>query len=215
MQNDTQHYSTQLKETSLPACSFYEPLPGSKRCKRYMLNGGCTDSNIMTCVKWMKLKAQKQAEEKRNYQDKQQQYSNNEKSKKNLPRDLFGELIPEDPKPKQKCKIKAVKQVLEPKKAKLPELQDVPIVRNLTDEYVASFKALCVEVCIHSKHVGPIWIVPEYTDAKRLEMSIEDAATLSAIMAIFPGATVTTFKTKRHKPNNECSTTETEETKEN
>ena len=68
------------------------------------------------------------------------------------------------------------------------------MVRNLTDEDIASFKALRAEVCMRSEDVGEIWLVPEYTGADRLEISVEHAATLTAICSAFPGARVVSFE---------------------
>ena len=75
-----------------------------------------------------------------------------------------------------------------------PTSKDVPIVRNLTDEEIASFKALRAEVCLRSEDVGEVWLVPEYTGAERKEISVEHASTLAAICAAFPGAKVVSFE---------------------
>ena len=72
-------------------------------------------------------------------------------------------------------------------------------MRNLTDEDIASFKALGVEVCIASEEIGEVWIVPEYTEQERRELRIDHAATLTAVCATFPGAKVTSFE-KLAKP---------------
>jgi len=61
-------------------------------------------------------------------------------------------------------------------------------------EEISSFKALDAEVCI-ACDAGEIWLVPEYTGHKeRKELSLRDAATIAAISAAFPGATVTSFE---------------------
>jgi hypothetical protein len=65
-----------------------------------------------------------------------------------------------------------------------------PLVRNVTDEEIASFKALGAAVCIRSAAMGDVWLVPEYTGADRAELSVEHSATLTAICAAFPGAKV-------------------------
>jgi len=61
-------------------------------------------------------------------------------------------------------------------------------------EEITSFKALDAEVCI-ACDAGEIWLVPEYTGRReRKELSLRDAATIAAISAAFPGATVTSFE---------------------
>lgn len=76
------------------------------------------------------------------------------------------------------------------------------MVRNLSDEDIASFKALNVEVCLATEDCGQIWLVPEYTGrADRKEISARDAATLAAVCSAFPGARVTSFeKTRPDEP---------------
>jgi hypothetical protein len=81
---------------------------------------------------------------------------------------------------------------LQPRQATNPDLP--PPAYSLQPDQIASFKALGVSVCLESEHIGQIWIVPEYTDNDRLEISVEHAATLSAFCAAFPGATVMAFE---------------------
>ena len=61
---------------------------------------------------------------------------------------------------------------------------------DVTDEEVASFKALGAEVCIRSEGIGEVWVVPEYTGADRQELSVGHSITLATICAAFPGAKV-------------------------
>jgi len=82
----------------------------------------------------------------------------------------------------------------EPEPRRAPD-QEVPVVRNLTDEDVASFKALGVEVCLATEDCGEVWLVPEYTSRDdRKEISVRDAATLAAVCSAFPGARVTSYE---------------------
>lgn len=69
-----------------------------------------------------------------------------------------------------------------------------PLIRNVSDEEVASFKELGAEVCIRSDEVGELWLVPKYTGADRQELSVEHSITLTTICAAFPGAKVVTIK---------------------
>jgi len=58
-----------------------------------------------------------------------------------------------------------------------------------TDEDIASFKALGAEICIRCD-AGELWIVPEYRDATRREVSVEHVAKILLVTSAFPGANV-------------------------
>jgi hypothetical protein len=64
-----------------------------------------------------------------------------------------------------------------------------PMSRVLTAEDIATFKALGAEVCITCE-AGELWIVPEYRDATRREMSVEHVAKILLLTSAFPGAKV-------------------------
>lgn len=70
---------------------------------------------------------------------------------------------------------------------------DAPLFGRLTDEHIASFKALGAEACIGLAGGGSLWLVPEYRDPSRDELSAEHAATLAALCAVFPGARILSF----------------------
>lgn len=68
------------------------------------------------------------------------------------------------------------------------------LLHRLSDEDVASWKALGVEVCIASDEVGEVWLVPEYTGrSDRRELRIDHAVALTAVCGAFPGARITNF----------------------
>lgn len=64
---------------------------------------------------------------------------------------------------------------------------------------VRRFKALKAEVCISSA-AGEIWLVPEYTQQAREELSVEDAAALVAVTRAFPDARVVAFERLKENP---------------
>lgn len=163
------------------ACAHYSPKPGSKRCRHYLENGACDRPDELMCVEW--LKANKQAPAV---------LPTKEKTSDDVDRDLFGNPLPPRPKPDEKSKP----EIIKPAPSESMPVVEAPLVRNLNDDEIASFKALGVEVCIKSEEVGEIWLVPEYTDQNRKEISVEHAATLSAVCAAFPGAKVASFEKK-------------------
>lgn len=169
-------------------CAHYLPKPGSKRCSHYLQNGACDRPDELICVEWMKRngKASLKPPDK-------------EKKNDDVDRDLFGNPVPPRPKPAEASVTKVEKPIHPEMKAPQPSV-NAPLVRNLTDEEIASFKALGVEVCIKSEDVGEIWLVPDYTAQNRKEISVEHAATLSAMCAAFPGAKVASFEKEKKQP---------------
>ncbi|WP_233607558.1 hypothetical protein ACIHQR_29925 [Corallococcus coralloides] len=73
---------------------------------------------------------------------------------------------------------------------------EVPLaaLRGLTDEDIASFKALGAEVCFASEAYGEVWLVPAYTGQARKELTPEHAATLVRVLSAFPGSRVLSFE---------------------
>ena len=178
-----------IKDRALPApqdkstfsCQHYSPKPGSKRCIHYLANGACDRADEFMCVEWLKANPQSQPKP-----------PTKETKNNDVDRDLFGNPLPPRPKPVEK----SLPKIENPPEPEPPPIVDAPLVRNLNDEEIASFKALGVEVCIKSEDAGEIWLVPEYTGQERKEISVEHAATLSAVCAAFPGAKVASFEKK-------------------
>ena len=78
---------------------------------------------------------------------------------------------------------------------------DVDQLRGFTTEDIESFKALGVEVLLHSETYGDVWLVPAYTGRERKEITPEHAATLARVMSVFPGSHIVSFE-KTAKTNN-------------
>ncbi len=157
-------------------CPHYQAVPDGKRCVHYIDNGACAREDEFMCVEWLKV-------------NHPESPLAQEASEKKGPTDLFGNPVPVPDRPKPP----AEEEPIAPKKEEAPPRKDEepPIVRNVTDEEIASFRALNATVCIRSEDVGDVWLVPEYTDKDRFELRIDHAATLTAICAAFPGAKVT------------------------
>ena len=162
-------------------CSGYTPLPGKKRCSHYQDKGDCSVSDAK-CKEWLKLNTRKQPA--------------------GSATDLFGHPLPELKRPRRR-------QTEEKPAAQSPaKVMDKSVVtsaaeaeenaqaesRGLTTEDIDSFKALGVEVNLKSDTLGTVWLVPEYTDQDRKEITPEHAATLSQVMAVFQGSTIESFE---------------------
>ncbi len=167
-------------------CPHYAPKPGTKRCRHYVGNGACDRPDELMCVEWTKVNASASTPPPK------------ETNQDDVDRDLFGNPLPPRPKQVEKPPPTTTSPV-----TKSPPPVEAPLIRNLTDEEIASFKELGAEVCLASDDVGELWLVPKYTYKERQELSIDHAATLTAICAAFPGAKVTAFEKAPPKTTNE------------
>ncbi len=169
-------------------CPQYETSPGTRRCSRYLEGGGCSIPGTDRCLEWARANAHRSAQSTGESEGTCEAGAGNHERQR-IAKDLFGKPLP--PPPTTQPSEPPAPLALKPE----PEPQlEPPIVRNLTDDDIASFKALGASVRIRSEHVGDVWLVPEYTGKDRQELSIEHAATLTAICAAFPGAKVTSFE---------------------
>lgn len=111
-------------------------------------------------------------------------------------RDLFGNPI-ELPQPKLRPIANGPAPAIathQPKLAPSPAPVDTPLVRAVTEADVASFKLFGIEACINSDKLGPVWIVPEYTNESRHELKIEHAMVLAAVTSVFANAQVVAIR---------------------
>ena len=165
------------------SCEHYDPRPGTKRCRHYLSNGACDRPDELMCVEWLK------ANDQGNQAELPEKPSPEQARKDDVERDLFGNPLPPRKVDASKEKVPATEPVVEAP----PPRAEPPLVHNVSDEEIASFKDLGVEVCITSEEIGEVWLVPEYTGQDRKELSVEHSATLTAICAAFPGAKVVSF----------------------
>jgi hypothetical protein len=160
------------------ACPRYRPLPGSLRCEHYVAVGGCELLDIMTCSEWSGAGTGTDPPSPANVSSlPAAQLALAEgwaSSPAAAPRPAA------DREPRQPPRQGPPPTVASPTKGE-------PVI-GLRPEDLASFKALGVEVCIHSPTLGDVWLVPAYTNERRREIIPEHAATLAAIVAAFPGA---------------------------
>jgi hypothetical protein len=66
----------------------------------------------------------------------------------------------------------------------------------MKSEDIESWKKLRVEICLYINPKEPFWLVPEYTNKDRAEISIDDfvkqEAAIKTILEAFPGASIKT-----------------------
>lgn len=74
---------------------------------------------------------------------------------------------------------------------------------ELTPELIQSWKDLKVEICLFIRKNEPFWLVSEYTNKDRAEISIEDyvkqAASIKTLLEAFPGAKIATVLKPKEK----------------
>ena len=107
---------------------------------------------------------------------------------KPVARDLFGNPLPErrDACGEGRPRLRRSRSLPKPDADAQPAV-DVDQLRGFTTEDIESFKALGVEVLLHSETYGDVWLVPAYTGRDRKEITPEHAATLARVMSVFPG----------------------------
>jgi hypothetical protein len=185
---------TVQQASSAPAfeCPKYRPLPGSKRCQHYLDGGSCALPDEFMCVEWLKANGQKVAPAAPPVEPPTPKLSAPPSAKDEQPRDLFGAPV-SPPIAKEPAKTKQ-EPAAPPSPPTPPELPPAPPLARISDEDIASFKALGVEVCLTADGIGEVWLVPEYTGQQRKEISVEHAATLRLVVDAFPGARVIAFE---------------------
>jgi hypothetical protein len=154
-----------------------------KRCIHFASNGACTLPDEFMCVEWLKANG---------HGKRVLPVVDEPAAPKPVARDLFGNALPEvaTPTPKASTPI-----ALAPKPdADAQPAVDVDQLRGFTDADIASFKALGVEVLLHSETYGELWLVPAYTGRDRKELTPEHAATLARVMSVFPGSHIVSFE---------------------
>lgn len=174
-------------------CRHYSRACDSRRCRHYREGGLCQrpGSGPSQCIEWLKVNAH--SSPAASTEQPIQSPPTAQTRQPTVDRDLFGNPVQS----KERLRTTSSKpQRTQPAPhAPAPALSGKPpLVRNVTDEEIASFKALGAEVCIRTEALGDVHLVPIYTDLERIEISIEHSITLTAICAAFPGAKVVAIK---------------------
>lgn len=182
-------------------CPKYRPLPGSKRCQHYVDGGACSLPDEFMCVEWLKANGQKVAppapgiEAPPPKEPPPMAPPPPAAKPTDQARDLFGATV--SPPVSKEPPRKRPEPATSSSPPTPPEVPAAPPLARISDEDIASFKALGVEVCIESESIGQVWLVPDYTGQDRKEISVEHAATLRLVVDAFPGAKVTAFEKLR------------------
>ncbi|HMA95984.1 MAG TPA: hypothetical protein VKP30_25030 [Polyangiaceae bacterium] len=185
-------------------CPHFRPTANSHRCADYISNGSCRRPDEGMCVEWLKLKhgievPSRTAESKRLDPDAPVPSA---APPTPTNRDLFGNPI-ELPAPKPRLAPSASTSVAAPRQPKpLPIVtpQGTAPVRAVNEADVTSLKACGIEACIDNDKLGPVWIVPEYTDESRHELKIEHAMVIAVVASVFPDARVTALRRPSNRP---------------
>lgn len=150
-------------------CPHYEPLAGGKRCASYCEGGGCARPDEFMCSEWLKLNGRA------------------------VPTRADTHVHAAGLSEKTPSPAAGIQARPHAGSEATPAGGGTVVVRDLTEEEIASFRALGVEVCIETVEAGDVWLVPEYTERARQELRVDHAATLAALCSAFPGSRVTAF----------------------
>jgi len=142
------------------ACLKFEATPGTTRCAHYAEGGMCQLPDEFRCIEWLRRKGQE---------------------------DVALQLVE-----MQRKQLAAAASAQPTDEARPQRLERLAILHRLTPEDVASFERLELEVEFGMPGEESVWLVPAYTPERgaRAELSIHDAAVITAIVAAFPGAAV-------------------------
>jgi hypothetical protein len=170
-----------------------------KRCIHFQQGGTCALPDEFVCTEW----------QKHNGPNKRPlpvvasaSIVEEAPAPKPVARDLFGNPLPQVAATAPKASTPSASLALAPKlDADAQSTVDVDQLRGFTTEDIESFKALGVEVLLHSETYGDVWLVPAYTARERKEITPEHAATLARVMSVFPGSHIVSFE-KTAKTNN-------------
>ncbi|AKF80111.1 hypothetical protein MFUL124B02_08670 [Myxococcus fulvus 124B02] len=168
-----------------------------KHCFHYRTGGRCTLPSVGgTCTEW--LKVNRQPRPPRDVAAPPVLAPPTKAAPVAV--DLFGHPLPESD-----SKKPAPAPASKPAPAPSPDVKGLAAqaLRGLTDEDIASFKALNAEVCFRSESYGEVWLVPDYTGQARKELTPEHAATLVRVLSAFPGSRVVSFE--KRQPSSEVS----------
>ncbi|MDC0714274.1 hypothetical protein POL68_37780 [Stigmatella sp. ncwal1] len=161
------------------------------RCLHYRPRGGCALPGVGTCTEWLKVNGQ--ARPPRDVAAPPAPVTQGKSAPATV--DLFGHPLTEAgskklaPAPTSKPSPPAPSLDVKAPQAEAPH----SVLSGLTDEDIASFKALGAEVCFASETYGEVWLVPAYTGHSRRELTPEHAATLVRVLSAFPGSRVMSF----------------------
>ncbi|MBM3957919.1 MAG: hypothetical protein FJ313_07695 [Gemmatimonadetes bacterium] len=165
-------------------CPHYEAQAAGKRCAHYGDGGSCDRPGQGQCVEWVKANPDSVRV------TPERPAETNPVTGASGP--AFNLTAPAPPPPAEPAA--PVPPVEEAARSR-PRPPEIPWIRQVSDDDIASFRALRVSVCLRTENVGEVWLVHEYTGSQdRFELRIDHAATLTAICAAFPGAKVSALE---------------------
>jgi hypothetical protein len=185
-------------------CPKYLPMPGGgRRCQHFESNGGCRLPDEFMCVEWLKANGEPIPAAPRPLAappTPSVESGSHPPAKAFLapagapvvaitPTARTFALTPSPSPVPQRVSTPASTTRPAIQLPRAPSAQHAPSAADIT-----AFKARGIEVHVATDTLGEIAIVPVYTDADRLELSIEHAALIASVCTAFPGARVTAIR---------------------
>ncbi len=190
-------------------CSKYTKQVGdSKRCVHFLQGGACSLPNELMCSEWLKVNQPREPDPPKQEKSQLFGFLGDQHSPcltPNTPQDgpptpasapqasPTGPTGPSSP-PGAQRPVNRPEDAAWAARAygeqQAQQLRDVPL-ENMSLEAVESLSKLGVETQINTNsEIGEVWLVPDYTEQKRNELTYRDARFLMLVVKVFPGAVV-------------------------
>ncbi|MCP4603960.1 MAG: hypothetical protein GY847_26130 [Proteobacteria bacterium] len=192
--------TTSLKVSKPFQCQHYNPLSdNNKHCKHYIKGGACSRPDELMCVEWIRVNDNKPSTA--DIPEPEKKETNGSAT------DLLGHPLPKPTPPSKPSRTPPARKRTSAPKAPDSQTGTHPRIQEntqaeaptapcgLADKDIESFKELGVEVCIDSE-VGRIWLVPEYTDQDRMEITPEHMALICYARMSFPESRIISLEKK-------------------
>jgi hypothetical protein len=192
-------------------CQGYSKQAGSKKCTHFLPGGACALPDELMCSEWLKVNQQKPpATPDPPKQEKSQIFGFIEDALPCLtPTETTaapstapqapstGPTGPTAPTGAERASTRPqdgawLARAYSAEQAK--DLRDIPL-EQMSLEAVESLTKLRVETLVNTNsEMGEVWLVPEYTEEKRKELTYRDMRYLMLVVKVFPGAVLKTVR---------------------
>jgi hypothetical protein len=196
------------------ACPKYSKKQDSKSCEHFLKGGACALPSEAMCVEWLKAtQRQKPDPQEQQKQEKSQIFGflgdlppcltsdtpgNTSPQPSTAPQaPSTGPTGPTAPTGAERASTRPqdgawLARAYSAEQAK--DLRDIPL-EQMSLEAVESLTKLKVETLVNTNsEMGEVWLVPEYTEEKRKELTYRDMRYLMLVVKVFPGAVLKTVR---------------------
>jgi hypothetical protein len=201
-----------MTQDSKITCSKYSKQVGeSKRCVHFLPGGACALPDEVMCTEWLKVnqpKAQDPPKQEKsqifgflgdvlpcsNSTEAAAQPSTAQRAPQAEPASPVGPSLPHGAEQASTRPQDAAWTARAYGEQRAQELRDIPL-EQMSLEAVESLTNLKVETLVNTNSdMGEVWLVPEYTEQNRNELTYRDMRYLMLVVKVFPGAILKTVR---------------------